>query len=41
MPESRGCGRGGFGFGNDCCWIIIILIIICCCCGGNNRCGGC
>ena len=21
MPENRGCG--GFGFGDDCCWIII------------------
>ena len=41
MPENRGCGSGGFGFGNDCCWIIILLIIICCCCGGNNGCGGC
>jgi len=22
MPENRGCGCGGFGFGDDCCiWI--------------------
>ena len=21
MPENRGCG--GFGFGDDCCWMVI------------------
>ena len=31
MPENRGCG--GFGFGDDCCWIIILILILCCCCG--------
>ena len=25
MPENRGCG-GGFGFGDDCCWIILLLL---------------
>ena len=37
MPENRGCG--GFGFGDDCCWIKILILLICCCCGGNR--GGC
>ena len=26
MPENRGCG--GFGFGDDCCWIIILILLI-------------
>ena len=28
MPENRGCGCGGFGFGGDCCWIILLIIIL-------------
>ena len=27
MPENRGCGGCGFGFGDDCIWIIIVLIL--------------